>query len=276
MMGRPIIADIDESKAPLMDHLVELRKRLIWSLLSIICAFFITFYFSSEIYDWLAHPLREALGPQAKLISTEVTGQFWVRVEVAIYAALMCVFPVIATQIWMFVAPGLYRHEKKAFLPFLFMTPVLFGAGVMLAYLMMPLALKALLIGPFALTDAGPGIDLAITPDVQKYLGFVRQLLFAFGLSFQLPVLMMLLVRAGIVELETLRKGRRYAIVIAFAVAAVLTPPDVTSQLMLAIPLCLLYEMTLLLLRFMARPGKAENPLPAAGAATLSHQGRGE
>ena len=269
-MGRPIISDIDESKAPLMDHLIELRKRLIWSLLSIILAFFITFYFSSEIYDWLAHPLRQALGADAKLISTEVTGQFWVRVEVAIYAALMCVFPVIASQIWMFVAPGLYRHEKKAFLPFLFMTPVLFGAGVSLAYFMMPLALKALLIGPFALTGAGPGIDLAVTPDVQKYLGFVRQLLFAFGLAFQLPVLMMLLVRAGIVQLETLRKGRRYAIVIAFAIAAVLTPPDVTSQLMLAIPLCLLYELTLLLLRFMGQPnasplmeeGQGSSPLP--------------
>ena len=255
-MGRPIISDIDETKAPLLEHLVELRKRLIWSLLAIIAAFFVTFYFSGTIYEWLAHPLKVALGPQAKLISTEVTGQFWVRVEVALYAALMAMFPVLASQLWMFVAPGLYRHEKKAFLPFLFMTPVLFTAGVALAYTMMPLALKALLIGPFALTGGQQDIALSVTPDVQKYLGFVRQLLFAFGLAFQLPVLLILLVRAGIMELKTLINGRRYAIVISFAVAAVLTPPDVTSQLMLAIPLCLLYELTLIVLRFMQpKPG---------------------
>jgi sec-independent protein translocase protein TatC len=248
---KPMITDIDERKAPLMEHLVELRKRLLYCFVAIIITFFATFYYSQEIYDLLAQPLLSALGPNAKLISTEVTGQFWVRVEVALYAALMCMFPFISNQIWLFVAPGLYKHEKKAFLPFLFMTPVLFTLGVCLAYFMMPMALKALLVGPFALIDKGSTINLAVTPDVQKYLAFVRQLLFAFGFSFLSPIALILLVRAGIVKLETLQKGRRYAVVIVVAIAAVITPPDVTSQIMLAVPLYLLYELSLLLLRFM-------------------------
>lgn len=239
-----MIADIDETQAPLMDHLIELRRRLIFCLVAIIGLFFITFYFSLELYDLLAEPLRRALGPQAKLISTEVTGQLWVRMEVAVYAALMIGFPFIANQVWAFIAPGLYRHEKKAFLPFLLLTPVLFGLGVTLAWFATPIALKALLVGPFSLVSNAQ-LDLAVTPDVQKYLAFVRQLLFAFGFAFLLPVALMLLNRAGIVSLETLRKGRRYAIVIAFAVAAVITPPDITSQFLLAIPLIVLYEAAL-------------------------------
>jgi sec-independent protein translocase protein TatC len=264
---KKLISDIDESKAPLMDHLVELRKRLLYSVVAIILTFFVTFYFSQEIYDILAHPLKSALGPKAQLISTEVTGQFWVRVEVALYAALMCMFPFLANQVWLFVAPGLYRHEKKAFLPFLLLTPVLFTLGVSLAYYMMPMALKALLVGPFALIDTGSTINLAVTPDVQKYLAFVRQLLFAFGFSFLLPIGLILLVRVGILKLETLQKGRRYAAVIVVAIAAVITPPDVTSQLMLAIPLYLLYELSLLVLRFTApKPSSdvvvADEPTP--------------
>jgi sec-independent protein translocase protein TatC len=247
-----IISDIDESKAPLMEHLIELRKRLLYSAVAIIITFFATFYFSQEIYDILAHPLQIALGSKAQLISTEVTGQFWVRVEVAVYAALMCMFPFLANQIWLFVAPGLYRHEKKAFLPFLLLTPVLFTLGVGLAYFMMPMALKALLVGPFALIDSGSTMNLAVTPDVQKYLAFVRQLLFAFGFSFLLPIALILLVRVGILKLETLQKGRRYAAVIVVAIAAVITPPDMTSQIMLAVPLYLLYELSLLILRFTA------------------------
>jgi sec-independent protein translocase protein TatC len=247
-----IITDIDESKAPLMEHLVELRKRLLYSIVAVIITFFATFYFSQEIYDILARPLMQTLGPKAQLISTEVTGQFWVRVEVALYAALMIMFPFIANQIWLFVAPGLYRHEKKAFLPFLLLTPLLFTAGVSLAYWMMPMALKALLVGPFALVDSGSTLNLAVTPDVQKYLAFVRQLLFAFGFAFLSPIALILVVRVGIVKLETLQKGRRYAAVIVVAIAAVITPPDVTSQIMLAVPLYLLFELSLLILRFMA------------------------
>jgi sec-independent protein translocase protein TatC len=258
-----IITDIDESKAPLMEHLVELRKRLLYSIVAIVITFFATFYFSQEIYDILAQPLMRALGPKAQLISTEVTGQFWVRVEVALYAALMIMFPFIANQIWLFVAPGLYRHEKKAFLPFLLLTPLLFTAGVSLAYWMMPMALKALLVGPFALIDTSSTINLAVTPDVQKYLAFVRQLLFAFGFAFLSPIALILVVRVGIVKLETLQKGRRYAAVIVVAIAAVITPPDVTSQIMLAVPLYLLFELSLLLLRFtMPKPVAEIVPVP--------------
>nr|WP_246047503.1 twin-arginine translocase subunit TatC [Hankyongella ginsenosidimutans] len=160
----------------------------------------------------------------------------------------------IANQAWAFIAPGLYRNEKKAFLPFLFMTPVLFSLGVAGAYYMMPLALKALLIGPFSLIEGNHSLGLAVTPDVQKYLSFVRQLLFAFGFAFLLPIAILLSNRAGLLPIETLQKGRRYAIVIAFALAAVLTPPDVTSQFLLAIPLIILYELSIVFIRIFYKP----------------------
>lgn len=260
---------LDDSKAPLLDHLIELRKRLLISVVGVVVLFFIAFYFSQQIYDFLAAPLRRTLGPDAKLISTEVTGQLWVRVEVALYSALMVGFPFLANQLWAFVAPGLYRHEKRALLPFLMMTPVLFSIGVTLAYLAMPIALKALLIGPFSLVGGVDRLDLAITPDVQKYLSFVRQLLFAFGFAFLLPVAIMLLNRAGILPLETLRKGRRYAILIAFVIAAVITPPDITSQFLLAIPLILLYELSLLAIMMTNRKAAAK-PAPASTDVTAS------
>lgn len=248
------LQDIDESRAPLLDHLIELRRRVLYCVLAVLAAFLVTFAFSATIYDWLAYPLRQTLGPDAKLISTEVTGQLWVRVEVALYAAMMIGFPFIANQAWAFIAPGMYRDEKKAFLPFLLMTPVLFSLGVSAAYVMMPVALKALLVGPFSLVEGNHALDLAVTPDVQKYLSFVRQLLFAFGFAFLMPVGVLLSNRAGLVSLETLQKGRRYAIVIAFALAAVLTPPDVTSQFLLAIPLIILYEFSLLFIRLFYKP----------------------
>jgi sec-independent protein translocase protein TatC len=253
-----VIKDIDENKAPLMEHLIELRKRLIYSVLAVIALFFVGFYFSDEIYNFLAYPLKVALGTNAKLITTDVLGQLWVRVEIAFYAALMVGFPFLANQIWLFVAPGLYRHEKKAFLPFLFMTPVLFTLGVTLAYNMLPFALKALLAGPFAL--GGVGGELDVQPDIQKYLSFIRQILFAFGFCFLLPVLLMLLNKAGILPLQTLIKGRRYAILIAFIIAAIITPPDIFSQLMLAIPLCLLYELSIFAIYLTSRNKSKGSP----------------
>jgi sec-independent protein translocase protein TatC len=259
-----VIKDIDESKAPLLEHLVELRKRLIYSVIAIVVLFLIGFYFSDEVYNFLAYPLKKALGNDAKLITTDVLGQLWVRVEIAFYAALMVGFPFLANQVWLFVAPGLYRHEKKAFLPFLLMTPVLFSLGVTLAYNMLPFALKALLAGPFAL--GGVGGDLDVQPDIQKYLSFIRQILFAFGFCFLLPVLLILLNKAGILPLQTLIKGRRYAILIAFVVAAVITPPDVFSQLMLAIPLCLLYELSIFVIYLTSRdkPKEASQEIAVA------------
>lgn len=244
-----ILKEIDETRAPLLEHLIELRKRLLYSLIFVGLAFFVCFYFSREIYEFIGAPIKSALGPKARLISTDITGQFVVRAKLAVTVALMISFPVIATQIWKFIAPGLYKNEKKAALPFLLMTPVLFTLGASLAYYMMPIAIRFLLVG-FGLNSADEGgIQVDATPDVQKYFSFVLQMTFAFGLSFLLPVLLMLLERAGILSLEMLVKGRRFAIVIAFVIAAIITPPDITSQLMLAIPLCLLYELSIIGIR---------------------------
>ncbi len=248
-----VLKDIDETRAPLMEHLIELRRRLLHSMIFIALAFGVCFYFSREIYEFIGAPIKTALGPHARLISTEITGQFVVRAKLAVTVALMVSFPVIATQIWKFIAPGLYKNEKKAVLPFLFMTPVLFTIGATLAYTMMPVAIRFLLMD-FGLNSADSGgIQVDATPDVQKYFSFVLRMVFAFGLSFQLPVLLMLLERAGIVTLETLVKGRRIAIFIAVVVAAVLTPPDLTSQIMLWIPLCLLYELSIIGIRLTRR-----------------------
>lgn len=242
---------------PLLDHLIELRRRLLWSVAALAAAFFGCLYFARDIFGFLVQPLLQA--GQGKIIYTDVFEAFFVEIKVAFFAAMMVAFPVIATQIWRFVAPGLYANEKRAFLPFLVMTPVLFSAGAALAYFVaMPVALKFLL--GYA-GDVG-GITQEALPGVGNYLGFVTKFLFGFGVGFLLPVLLMLLERAGIVTLRQLREGRRYAIVGAFAVAAVLTPPDIISQLLLAVPLCLLYELALVAIWFTerrrARDAKAE------------------
>lgn len=249
--------DIDESKAPLLDHLIELRTRLLWSFGALAIAFFACLYFAKPIFGVLAQPLLNA--GQGKFIYTNVFEAFFVEIKVAFFAALMVAFPVFATQIWRFVAPGLYSNEKRAFLPFLLMTPVLFGAGASLAYFVaMPIALRFLL-GYSG--DIG-GVQLEALPGIDNYLGFVTKFLFGFGVAFLLPVLLMLLERAGIVTLAQLKSGRRYAIVGAFAIAAVLTPPDVVSQLLLAVPLCILYELAIIAIWFTGRKKAAEAELP--------------
>jgi sec-independent protein translocase protein TatC len=244
-----IIQDIDESRAPLMEHLVELRTRLLKALVVVFIAFCICFAFSKPIYEFIGAPVQQALGAHAKLISTDITGQLMVRTKLALTVALYCAFPVIAVQVWKFIAPGLYKHEKKAVLPFIIMTPVLFTLGAALAYWIMPQAIKFLLLD-FGLNSAdGSGLNVETTPDVQKYFSFVLQMTFGFGVAFLLPVLLMLLERAGIVTLETLVGGRRFAIVIAAVIAALLTPPDFTSQFMLFLPLVILYEITIIAIR---------------------------
>lgn len=233
--------DIDDSRAPLLDHLIELRRRLLWAVGALLIAFLICFYYASPIFSFLVQPLVQA--GQGKIIYTQVFEAFFVQVKVALFAAAMIAFPVIATQIWLFVAPGLYRKEKKALLPFLFATPILFIAGASLAYYFaIPMALKFLLSYQ---GDLG-GIEQEALPAVGNYLSFTMQFIMAFGVAFLMPVLLMLLERSGIVTRTQLVGMRRYMIVLAFVIAAIFTPPDVVSQLMLAIPLVLLYELTLI------------------------------
>jgi sec-independent protein translocase protein TatC len=243
-------AELDKSKAPLLDHLIELRRRLLWCVVALAVSFGFCLWQARPIFGFLAQPLVKAmtsmhLNPQ--LIYTGIFEGFITELKVAFFAALMVSFPIIANQIWRFVAPGLYAKEKKAFAPFLILTPFLFLTGAALAYYFcMPLALHFLLgYGG----DVGGATAVAM-PAIGNYLSFVTRFLFGFGVAFLLPVLLMLLEAAGLVTRAQLRKGRRYAIVIAFVVAAVLTPPDVVSQLLLAIPLLFLYEFSLIAIWF--------------------------
>jgi sec-independent protein translocase protein TatC len=241
--------DIDDTQQPLLEHLIELRRRLLYCVVAIVLTFALSFYFSKEIYGFLVHPL--AVAGQNKIVFTQIFGAFFVQLKVAFFAAMMLSFPVIAAQLWQFVAPGLYRQEKRALLPFLLATPVLFIAGASLAYwVAIPTALHFLLGYQ---GDLGGGVTQEALPEAEKYLDFIMQFLFAFGITFLLPVLLMLLERAGIVTYEQLKSAWRYAIVAAFAIAAVLTPPDVGSQLLLAIPLIALYFLSLVGIWFTRR-----------------------
>jgi len=238
------VKDIDETKQPLLDHLIELRRRLLWCLAALAVAFFICLYFARRIFGILVQPLLKA--GQGKLIYTDIFEAFFVEVKVALFAALMISFPVLAIQLWRFIAPGLYAKEKNAFLPFLLMTPIFFGAGASFAYFVaMPWALH------FLLSYQGNvgGVSQEALPGVGNYLTFVTRFLFGFGAAFLLPILLMILERAGLVTREQLAKSRRYAIVGAAAISAVLTPPDAVSMLMLMVPLYGLYEFAILAIR---------------------------
>jgi sec-independent protein translocase protein TatC len=241
-------APADDGKMPLLAHLVELRSRLLRSLVALLLAFLVCYYFAKQIFAFLVQPLVAA--GQGKIIYTQLFEAFFVEVKVALFAAMMVAFPVIANQLWRFVAPGLYKQERNALLPFLFATPVLFTIGAASAYYgAIPIALK------FLLSYQGNlgGIEQEALPSVANYLSFIMQFIMAFGIAFLLPILLMLLERSGIVTRDQLVSARRYMIVAAFAIAAVFTPPDVVSQLMLAIPLCLLYEISLLAIWFTQR-----------------------
>ncbi|HYG46772.1 MAG TPA: twin-arginine translocase subunit TatC [Allosphingosinicella sp.] len=254
------MSEIDETRAPLMEHLIELRRRLIWSFLALGVAFAVSFYFAGQIFGFLVQPLIEGFGGpgEGRLVYTKLYEAFFTEVRVALFAAFFLAFPIIAIQLWAFVAPGLYAKEKRAFLPFLIATPVLFvGGGALAYYVVMPLAIR------FFLGYQGqiPGIQQEALPAMGEYLSFVMHFILAFGISFLLPILLILLERAGLVTRDQLKSGRRYAILVAFVIAAVATPPDIISQFMLAIPLILLYELSLVAIWFTERKRAKEKAL---------------
>jgi sec-independent protein translocase protein TatC len=244
-------SDIDDSKAPLLDHLIELRGRLLKCVYALVLSGAVCFYFSEHIFAFLVHPLKEAFGDGGgRLVYTKLYEAFFVQVKVAIFGAFCLSFPIIANQLWAFVAPGLYTKEKKALLPFILMTPILFLMGASLAYyVVMPTAFHFFL----QFQGNSGGLQVEALPSTDAYLTLVMQFILAFGVSFLMPVLLMLLNRAGFVSRAQLIGMRRYMIVAAFILAAVLTPPDVVSQLMLAIPLLLLYEITIVAIWFTDR-----------------------
>ena len=238
-------ADIDATRAPLMEHLIELRSRLIKALLAFLVMFVVCFFFAKNIYNILVLPYQHAAGPEAKLIYTAPQEFFFTQIKVAMFAAAFLSTPVVFSQIYAFVAPGLYKNERDAFKPYLYATPVFFLAGALLVFYVVMPNLLHFFIGMQQANEPGKA-QIELLPRVSEYLGLVMTLIFAFGIVFQLPVVLTLLGRVGIIDSQFLKNNRRYAIVIVFVVAAVLTPPDVFSQLALAIPGMLLYEASII------------------------------
>ena len=237
--------EINDKEMPLLDHLAELRRRLMWSAGTFFVAFIICYHFAPRIYDFLAAPLAHALearGEKPQLIYTALYEAFFTYVKVAVFAAAFISFPVVAAQLWLFVAPGLYKREKRAMLPFLIVTPVLFFMGGALAYyVFFPVAWRFFL----SFQEAGGDVQISLMAKVSDYLNVVMKLIFAFGLSFELPVLLTLLGRVGIVSSASLKKYRRYAYVGCFILAAIMAPPDVPSQCLMAGLLVFLFEISL-------------------------------
>ncbi|HET7330480.1 twin-arginine translocase subunit TatC [Dyella sp.] len=237
----------------LFSHLLELRSRLIKAILALAVVLAALVPFANRLYAWLAAPLVSRLPEGAHLIATEVASPFITPLKLAFYAALFISMPVILYQLWAFVSPGLYKHEKRLARPLLVATLILFYIGCAFAYfLVLPAAFRFLT----AVTPQG----VEMMTDITHYLDFVMLMFFAFGLCFEVPVAVVVLAAVGIVDLDKLRKGRRYAIVGAFAIAAVVTPPDITSMIMLAIPMCLLYEVGILAVRWLLKPNAADAP----------------
>ena len=247
-----------ETAKPIHTHLIELRKRLLWVLLAMALGTGVAFVFVEDIYSFLVAPLATAMegnGSQ-RLIYTGLTEAFFTYMKVAFFAGIFLTFPILLYQIWAFIAPGLYRNERSAFVPFLIATPILFFAGgACVYYLAIPAAWPFFL--SFQSSASETVLPIQLEARVSEYLDLIMTLIFAFGLCFQLPVLLTLLGKAGMVTYQTLAKGRKYAIIMTFVVAAFLTPPDIISQILLAVPILGLYELSILLVRYAQRSSRS-------------------